>query len=94
MKKTLALLLLACPALFAQQPPAAPATETAEKAPLPAKETARDQISTTQHTVTVGGQAIAYTARAGTMVLKDEDGTPRANCRHRPRCVRSRACLP
>ena len=67
MKNVLALLLLATPALFAQ-------SESATKEP-PAK----DNISTTQHTVTIGGQAIAYTARAGTMVLKSEDGTPRAN---------------
>ena len=93
MKKTLALLLLVCPALFAQErrpgqpsaapapPPPTPATETAEKAPerTPPRETPRDQISTTQHTVTVNGQVINYTARAGTMVLKDEDGTPKAN---------------
>ena len=93
MKKTLALLLLVCPALLAQErrpgqpsaapapPPPTPATETAEKAPerTPPRETPRDQISTTQHTVTVNGQVINYTARAGTMVLKDEDGTPKAN---------------
>src|SRR5437899_2148069 len=87
MNKSLALILLACPTLFAQerrpgQQPAAPtpaATETAEKAPAPPKETPRDQISTTQHTINVNGQVINYTARAGTMVLKEEDGTPRAN---------------
>ena len=74
MKKTvLILMLLVCPVLFGQEKPA-----PAAKTETPAKEPT-DQISTTQHTVTVGGQAIAYTARAGTMVLKDEDGTPRAN---------------
>ena len=73
MKKSLAVLLLVCPALFSQEKPA-----PAAKPEAPAKEPA-DRISTTQHSVTVGGQAIAYTARAGTMVLKDEDGTPRAN---------------
>lgn len=67
MKKTFAILFLLCPALFAQ--PDAPKE----------KEPPKDQISTTQHTVTINGQAIAYTARAGTMVLKAEDGTPRAN---------------
>jgi carboxypeptidase C (cathepsin A) len=93
MKKALALILLACPALLAQerrpgqQPPApapAPAARDAETPEKPdraatPKEQPRDQISTSQHTVTVGGQSISYTARAGTMVLKDEDGTPRAN---------------
>jgi carboxypeptidase C (cathepsin A) len=43
------------------------------------KEQPRDQISTSQHSITVSGQVISYTARAGTMVLKEEDGTPRAN---------------
>src|SRR5437899_4150242 len=88
MKKTLSFILLACPALFAQerrpgQPAAVPApatTEAAEKASPPPKETPpRDQIFTTQHSITVNGQVISYTARAGTMVLKEEDGTPRAN---------------
>ena len=69
MKKLLAALLLVCPALFAQSDNA-----SKEKEP-PAK----DNISTTQHTMTINGQAIAYTARAGTMVLKAEDGTPRAS---------------
>jgi carboxypeptidase C (cathepsin A) len=40
---------------------------------------ASDDISTTSHTVTIGGETIRYTARAGTMVMKDEDGTPRAS---------------
>src|SRR6202022_184700 len=91
MKKTLALLLMVCPALFAQErrpgqqqsAPAAPATrkaEAGEKAERAAAEkTPRDQISTTQHSVTVSGQTVNYTARAGTMVLKDEEGNPRAN---------------
>jgi carboxypeptidase C (cathepsin A) len=61
--------ILVCPVLFAQ-------TEAAKEKE---KEPPKDQISTTQHTVTIGGQAIAYTARAGTIVLKAEDGTPRAS---------------
>jgi carboxypeptidase C (cathepsin A) len=74
----LPLLLIAAP-IFAQRP-----DDTVERpmqtpkedkqAPAPA-----DKISTTQHTLTVGGQTIAYTARAGTMVMKNEDGTPIAN---------------
>ncbi|HLJ72975.1 MAG TPA: peptidase S10, partial [Thermoanaerobaculia bacterium] len=68
MKKFLALLLLVCPALFGQ-----------EQAKEPKEAPPKDQISTTQHTITMGGQAIAYTAHAGTMILKSEDGTPRAS---------------
>src|SRR5205814_805921 len=89
MKKSLALLFLVCPALFAQErnpsiatpAPARreePAADKTEKSTTP-KEQPRDQIVTTQHTMTVGGQAISYTARAGTMVLKDEEGNPRAS---------------
>jgi carboxypeptidase C (cathepsin A) len=40
---------------------------------------AKDKISTTQHTVTIGGQTISYTARAGTIIMKDEEGKPRAS---------------
>src|SRR5689334_19072912 len=38
-----------------------------------------EKVSKTQHTVTIGGQTVAYTATAGTMVLKKEDGTPTAS---------------
>jgi len=34
----------------------------------------KDNIVTTSHTATIGGELIKYTARAGTMVMKDEDG--------------------
>src|SRR4051794_19764183 len=88
MKKSLALLLLCvATAAFAQdrrqtpQPAPAPAPQaahetTATKAPDAPQ---HDQISTTQHTVTINGQPIAYTARAGTMILRDEEGNPRAS---------------
>lgn len=37
-----------------------------------------ENVSTTQHTVTIDGKPIAYTARAGTMVLRDGAGNPKA----------------
>ena len=37
-----------------------------------------EKISTTQHTIAIDGKPVAYTARAGTMVLHDADGKPRA----------------
>lgn len=40
---------------------------------------AKDKISTTQHSIALGGQTINYTARAGTMIMKDEEGKPRAS---------------
>ena len=70
MKNTAALLLVClATAVFAQerqpsQPPAAPP---------------KDDISTTQHSITVNGQTIPYTAHAGTIVLKDEEGNPKAS---------------
>lgn len=38
-----------------------------------------EKLSTTRHRVTVGGTEIAYTATAGTLLLKEEDGRPRAS---------------
>jgi carboxypeptidase C (cathepsin A) len=54
-------------------------TTTEKKTDATPKDPAKDQIVTTNHTITVNGQTIAYTARAGTIVMKDEEGTPRAS---------------
>lgn len=43
------------------------------------KKDARDEISTTSHTLRLGGETINYTARAGTIVLRSDDGEPRAS---------------
>ena len=37
-----------------------------------------EKVSTTKHTITIDGKAIAYTANTGTMVLRDDDGKPKA----------------
>src|SRR5690349_8183746 len=37
-----------------------------------------EKVSTTQHTITIDGKTIAYTSRAGTMVLHDADGKAKA----------------
>ena len=37
-----------------------------------------ERVSVTHHTATINGRPIAYTARTGTMVLKDENGKPKA----------------
>ncbi|HET6679605.1 MAG TPA: hypothetical protein VFG84_00265 [Gemmatimonadaceae bacterium] len=47
----------------------------ADSAGVPAVE----KVSTTQHSVTIGGTQIDYTANAGTMVLRDDDGKPNAS---------------
>ena len=40
---------------------------------------AEDQLVTTQHHAVIGGQDIRYTATAGTLILRDEDGKPQAS---------------
>jgi carboxypeptidase C (cathepsin A) len=56
--------------------PRAAASDSAEadSAGVPVAE----RISVTHHTTNIGGHPIAYTARTGTMVLKDENGKPKA----------------
>jgi len=80
---TALLALSLCVPAFAQEdeppPPPRPAPPPAEKKADAPKESTKDQIVTTNHTITINGQVIAYTARAGTMIMKDDDGTPRAS---------------
>jgi carboxypeptidase C (cathepsin A) len=57
--------------------PAAAADKDKNKGKPPAE--AKDNIVTTSHAATIDGEAIKYTARAGTMIMKDEDGKPLAS---------------
>lgn len=57
---------------------AAPSSGAASAAP-PAAAKMEEKTSRTQHTLTIGGQSVAYTATAGTMVLRKEDGTATAS---------------
>jgi carboxypeptidase C (cathepsin A) len=81
---TLALLLTLSlfPAVLAAaetaKPPAADKAKESKDKDKDAK-TLEDKVSRTQHTITLGGQKIAYTATAGTLVLKDEEDKPRAS---------------
>jgi carboxypeptidase C (cathepsin A) len=59
----------------AAKPPAADAAKT-EKAPPPKAE---EKTSKTEHSAVIGGQTIKYTALAGTLILKKDDGTPTAS---------------
>lgn len=68
----LLLALLAAP-VHAQEKEKEPAKPSQEAKPP------EEKVSTTRHTITLGGQAIAYTANAGNMVLKDEDGKAKAS---------------
>ena len=79
MKTLIAAALVALAATAASAQDATPEKKEPEKKPAAAAEPARDQIVTTQHSVKIGAETINYTARAGTIVVKDEDGTPRAS---------------
>lgn len=50
-----------------------------EKAAGEEKVIPEEQISTTHHTLAIGGRELAYTATAGNYLLKEEDGTPKAS---------------
>ena len=43
------------------------------------KKDVKDEISTTSHSFRLGTETINYTARAGTIVLRDDEGEPRAS---------------
>jgi carboxypeptidase C (cathepsin A) len=53
--------------------PPAPAAEGAQTGTQPPAPPAVETSSKTQHTITIGGKKIAYTATAGTLVLKKND---------------------
>jgi carboxypeptidase C (cathepsin A) len=67
------------PAPLTAQPPAAAAArpeaaKSEDKKPAPVEKSSR-----TQHSLTLDGQRILYTATAGTILLKEEDGTAKAS---------------
>lgn len=59
----------------AAPPPPSAAPAAAEKE----KKAPEEKQSTTEHQIVVGGRTIAYSATAGNLVLKQEDGTARAS---------------
>jgi carboxypeptidase C (cathepsin A) len=72
--------LLVSGPLFAQQP-ATPVSEKSkdDKAKDDKDKKPEEKIVVTKHSVRIGGQEIKYTATAGTILLKTEDGTPKAS---------------
>src|SRR5665213_520412 len=56
-------------------PGARPNAEDSDTLGVPAIE----KIVVTHHTTSINGKSISYTAHAGTMVLRDEDGKPKAS---------------
>src|SRR5260370_9010712 len=77
---SVAALFLGANLCFAQQQPAPPPDKAAEKPkeekkpPVP-----EEKVVQTKHSLKIGGQEIKYTATAGTILLKLEDGTPKAS---------------
>jgi len=66
-------------AIAAQKPPAAPpeAEKPKEEKKTPPKP--EEKISQTKHSFKIDGKEIKYTATAGTILLKQEDDTPKAS---------------
>ena len=62
--------------MFAQAP--APASAPAESKAFPAPP-AVEKLQPTQHSIQINGKTIAYTATAGTLVLKKDDSKPTAS---------------
>jgi carboxypeptidase C (cathepsin A) len=66
----------------AQAPAPTPAEKPGEKAAEKPKEekkaTLEDKVSQSKHSARIGGQEIKYTATAGTLVMKTEEGDPKA----------------
>jgi carboxypeptidase C (cathepsin A) len=79
-----ALLLLSAVTVFAQRPPRPEGTPASTPTPAATASTPavapkmEDKVSTTKHSLSIGGQSVAYTATAGTTVLRKEDGTATA----------------
>ena len=83
-----ALILLGNSISFAQQPgtSAPPAPKPGEKTAEAPKEAEKkppappeDKVVQTKHSARIGGQEIKYTATAGMLVMKDEEGKPKAS---------------
>lgn len=79
MYRALILLTLTASCLLSQEPP----KPEPPKPPKPAATAPlEDKTSTTSHSVRIDGQEVRYTATAGTLVMKKEDGTPLASVFH------------
>src|SRR6185503_13202229 len=56
-----------------------PAAKSEEKDDKKDAEKLVDKLVVTQHTATIGGKDISYNATAGTLVMKDDEGKPKAS---------------
>ena len=78
------LALLSIPALFAQHAPTNEPRPAQQQPQNPANERfpappAEEKTSKTNHTIHVNGQELRYTAVAGTLLLRKDDGKPKAS---------------
>jgi len=68
---------------YAQQPagekPSEKGSDKTSEKPKEEKKPPEDKTVQTKHSVRIGGQEVKYTATAGTIVMKLEDGTPKAS---------------
>src|SRR5579859_2637118 len=58
--------------------PAAPGARENAEPQQPVGVEPVENVSTTQHTITINGKTIPYTANAGTMIIRDDAGKPKA----------------
>src|SRR5687767_2728481 len=63
----------------AQEAHTKPAAETQPKSQQKPQDPAADNLSVTEHQVTVDGKPLKYKATAGTYAMKDEGGKPKAS---------------
>lgn len=82
MRNSFCALLIAFSLAAAAQQPKATVEKRSESHEREKKDPPVDRISTTQHTIRVGDEIVRYTARAGTIILKDDEGEPRASFFH------------
>jgi len=83
----LPLLIVAASFLSLQSAAAQRPTRPAGRGGADSAQTGRDstgvpaveRVSTTKHTVTIDGKTIPYTARAGTMIVRDDEGKPKGS---------------
>ncbi len=61
------------------QPVTIPGGKPLDPATAASRPQFQERTSVTKHTARIGGQTVAYTATAGTLVLKDDHGTPIAS---------------
>lgn len=73
--------VLIAPGFALAQPPAQPRPPSAGEAPTtePGKPIPDEQLSQTSHSARIDGVDVKYTATAGTLLLKDTSGKPKAN---------------